>query len=53
VPCSSAFAIWINELVRRGIASGCGGSNFCPTQPNTRAQMSVFLASTFALPLPN
>jgi len=53
VPCSSAYARWINELTRRGIASGCGGGNYCPTAPNTRAQMAVFLATTFALPLPN
>jgi hypothetical protein len=53
VPCSSGFSRWVYELVRRGIASGCGGSNFCPTSPNTRAQMAVFLATTFALPLPN
>jgi hypothetical protein len=53
VPCTSPFAIWINELVRRGITGGCGTGVFCPTAINTRAQMSVFLTATFALPLPN
>jgi S-layer family protein len=53
VPCSSGFAAWINELVRRGITAGCGGGNYCPLQPNTRAQMAVFLAGMFGLPLPN
>jgi hypothetical protein len=53
VPCSNPFAIWINELVRRGITGGCGGGNYCPTQPNTRAQMAIFLTTTFGLPLPN
>ncbi len=26
---------------------------FCPTSPNTRAQMAIFLTTTFGLPLPN
>jgi len=49
VPCSSGFARWINELARRGITGGCGGGNYCPTAPNTRGQMAVFLVSTFGL----
>jgi hypothetical protein len=53
VPCSSPFAVWINELVRRGITGGCGGGLFCPTAPNTRAQMAIFLTTTFGLALPN
>ena len=53
VPCSSPFAIWITELVRRGITGGCGAGTFCPTSPNTRAQMAIFLTTTFSLPLPN
>ncbi len=53
VPCSSVFAPWVNELVRRGITAGCGPGLFCPTSPNTRAQMAVFLTATFGLALPN
>jgi hypothetical protein len=49
VPCTSPFARWIYELVRRGITSGCGSGNYCPTSPNTRGQMAVFLINTFAL----
>ena len=49
VPCSSPFAKWIEELVRRGITSGCGGGNFCPQSTVTRGQMSVFLVATFGL----
>jgi len=49
VPCTSPFAPWIYELVRRGISSGCGNGNYCPTSPNTRGQMAVFLLNTFAL----
>jgi hypothetical protein len=47
VPCSSPFAIWINELARRGITGGCGNGNFCPTGVVTRGQMAVFLLATF------
>ena len=46
VPCSSPFAPWIDELASRGITAGCGGGNFCPTDPVTRAQMAVFLLGT-------
>ncbi len=43
VPCSSGFAPWINELVAEGITGGCGGGNYCPTNPVLRQQMAVFL----------
>jgi hypothetical protein len=49
VPCSSGFAAWIEELVRRGITGGCGGGNYCPAGTVTRAQMAVFLVATFGL----
>ena len=49
VPCSSPFAPWIYELVRRNITAGCGSGNYCPYKPNTRGQMAVFLTSTFGL----
>jgi glucose/arabinose dehydrogenase len=52
VPCTSPYAAWIYELVARGIAAGCGGGNYCPTQAVTRAQMAVFVTTTFGLPLP-
>jgi hypothetical protein len=51
VPASSPFCRWIEELARRGVVSGCGGGNYCPTAPVTRAQMSVFIAVTFGLNL--
>lgn len=43
VPCSSPYARWINELATRGVTSGCGGGNYCPSAPVTREQMAVFL----------
>jgi uncharacterized repeat protein (TIGR03803 family) len=43
VPCPSLFANWIEQLAREGITAGCGGGNYCPSSPVTRAQMAVFL----------
>jgi hypothetical protein len=42
-------AAYIEELAERGISSGCGGGNYCPNDLVTRAQMSVFLTTTFDL----
>jgi len=50
VPCSNPFSPWINELYNEGIAAGCGGGNFCPANPVSRAAMAVFIVTTFALP---
>ena len=36
-------ADWIEELASLNITGGCGGGNYCPSQPVTRAQMAVFL----------
>ena len=49
VPCSSPFAKWIEELARRSITGGCGNGNYCPTAPNTRGQMAVFIVAAFGL----
>jgi IPT/TIG domain/S-layer homology domain len=43
VPCPSTFADWIEALAAEGITGGCGGGNFCPTNPVRRDQMAVFL----------
>jgi hypothetical protein len=51
VPANSPFCRWIEELARRGIVTGCGGANYCPTDPVTREQMAVFLTGTFGLTL--
>jgi IPT/TIG domain/S-layer homology domain len=49
VPCPSAFADWIEQLSAEAITTGCGGGSYCPTSPNSRGQMAVFLVKTFAL----
>ncbi len=50
VPDTSWAKDWIEELAAEGITSGCGGGNYCPNSPVTRAQMAVFLVRTFELP---
>jgi hypothetical protein len=50
VPANYWSAAWIKQLVTEGITSGCGGGNYCPESPVTRAQMAVFLVRTFGLP---
>jgi uncharacterized repeat protein (TIGR01451 family) len=51
VPFDSPFCRWIEELFRRQVITGCGGGNYCPTNPVSREQMSVFLSVTFGLTL--
>jgi hypothetical protein len=51
VPASSPYCKWIEELARRGVVSGCGGGNYCPSSPVNRAQMAVFISATFGLSL--
>jgi hypothetical protein len=51
VPETSPFCRWIEELAARGVVTGCGGGNYCPTDPVTREQMGVFLTVTFGLTL--
>ena len=40
---------WIEQLAVEGITSSCGDNNYCPNDPVTRAQMSVFLTRIFSL----
>jgi hypothetical protein len=51
VPDTSPFCRWIEELATRGVVTGCGGNNYCPTASVTREQMGVFISSTFGLTL--
>jgi hypothetical protein len=51
VPETSPFCPWVEELAIRGVVSGCGGGNYCPTASVTREQMGVFISVTFGLTL--
>jgi hypothetical protein len=46
VPASNGFKAFIEQLSAEGITNGCGGGNYCPASPVTRAQMAVFLLRT-------
>jgi CSLREA domain-containing protein len=49
---SGSFACeWIEQMMVESITSGCGGGNYCPNTPVTRAQMAVFLQRAFNLAL--
>lgn len=50
VPVNYWAAAWIEQLASEGITGGCGGGNYCPDTPVSRAQMAVFLVRTFNLP---
>ncbi|MFN2304402.1 MAG: InlB B-repeat-containing protein, partial [Anaerolineales bacterium] len=43
VPNNHWAAPWIKQLAAEGITAGCGGGNYCPDAPVTRAQMAIFL----------
>jgi len=43
VPPSNGFRPFVSTLARNGVTGGCGGGNYCPDSPVTRAQMAVFL----------
>ncbi len=43
VPTSQQFYAYVENLFHNGITGGCGGGDFCPDAPVTRAQMAVFL----------
>jgi hypothetical protein len=47
VACPGGFAVdWIEQLHGEGVTGGCGGGDYCPDSPVTRAQMAVFLLKT-------
>ncbi len=52
VPPGSFAADWIEDLAARSITAGCNAAPplYCPTSPNTRGQMAVFIVKTFRLP---
>ena len=51
VPIDHWAGDFIEALAAEGITGGCGGGNYCPDSPVTRAEMAVFLTATFNLKL--
>ncbi|HTY42294.1 MAG TPA: S-layer homology domain-containing protein [Thermoanaerobaculia bacterium] len=52
VPATSLYFQYIEALAASGVTGGCGGGNYCPDNPVTRAQMAVFLAKALGLQFP-
>jgi uncharacterized repeat protein (TIGR01451 family) len=51
VPADHWAGAFIEALAAEGTTSGCGGGNYCPDSPVSRAEMAVFLTLTFGLEL--
>lgn len=43
VPATAFGFKWIQKMYELGITGGCGGGNYCPNDPVTRAQMAIFI----------
>ena len=43
VPDADPYWTAIDAAAMNGLSTGCGSGNFCPSAPNTRSQISVFL----------
>jgi hypothetical protein len=43
VPAGHPLCPWIGQLKADGISAGCGGGNYCPDAPLTRAQAAMLL----------
>ena len=50
VPINYWASAWIKQLAAEFITSGCGGGNYCPDAPVTRAEMAKLLVLSFSLP---
>ncbi len=44
---------FVEALAASGITAGCGGGNYCPDSPITRAEMAVYLAAALGLHYPD
>ena len=49
VPADAFAAAWIEQLALEGVTAGCGGGNFCPDAPVSRAQAAAFVVLLFSL----
>jgi hypothetical protein len=44
------LAKWMEDLKAKGISSGCGGGNYCPSSVVSRGEMAVLVTRTFLSP---
>ena len=53
VPTTHPFFRFVEAMAASGLTGGCAAGSFCPDDPVTRGQMSVFLAVALGLNFPN
>jgi hypothetical protein len=53
VPTTHPFFRFVEAMAASGLTGGCAAGSFCPDNPVTRGQMSVFLATALGLHFPN
>ncbi len=53
VPSTHQFYRFIEALYNAGVTVGCGGGNYCPDAPLTRAQAAAFISTALGLYWPN
>lgn len=53
VPTTHPFFRFVEAMAAAGITGGCGAGIYCPDNPITRGEMSVFLAAALGLYWPN
>lgn len=53
VPTTSPLFPFVEALKASGITAGCDATHFCPSDPLSRGQMAVFLATALGLNWPN
>ncbi|HPW54539.1 MAG: S-layer homology domain-containing protein [Thermoanaerobaculaceae bacterium] len=51
VPAADGGCPSVHYIYAAGVTAGCASSLYCPSSPNTRWQMAVFLTSAFGLEL--
>jgi len=52
VPTSHWAFRFVEAMAASGITAGCGGGNYCPDNPITRAEMAVYLSAALGLHWP-
>ena len=53
VPTTHPFFRFVEAMAASGLTGGCAAGSFCPNDPVTRGQMSVFLSVALGLHFPN
>lgn len=49
VPTTNPYFQFVEAFAAAGLAADCGGNNFCPNSPVTRAEMAVYISKALGL----